>query len=268
MLKIRALSESLLAITLITGVYYLCNYVPKHVKAGEPILALANHSLTYAPIEGLSQPAYVGPDSVEVWDTPAEIRTRVATLKCGDQVQALGHFRDWTHVRTRDGHEGWMMDAGLMNSEAHEAEERLRIEISDLPAQAGGHAADEDNIHPARQAAVVAEVNPEQNLEIFGRRLVRRSYKNSPSDILPVSLEARLEAWYLVQEGSHTGWILGRRVHLDFPKSISAYAQNTNHVAWLVLDTVDDSGHPVPQYLVADRVGTQTCDFTDIRVLT
>ena len=259
MLKIRTLSESLLAVTLITGAYYLCNYVPKHVKAGEPVLALANYFLTYAPIEGLNQPAYVVPDSVEIWDTPAEIRTRVATLKCGDQVQALGHFRDWTHVRTLDGQEGWVTDAGLMNAEEHEAEGRLRTEISDLPAQAGGHTADEDNIHiePARQAAVVAKVNPRQNLKIFERRMVRRSYKNNPSDILPVSLEARLEAWYLVQGGSHTGWILGRHVHLDIPKSISAYAQNTNLVAWLVLNTVDDSGHLVPQYLVADRLGTR-----------
>ena len=92
------------------------NYVPKHVKAGEPVLALANYFLTYAPIEGLNQPAYVVPDSMEIWDTPAEIRTRVATLKCGDQVQALGHFRDWTHVRTLDGKEGWVNDAGLMNA--------------------------------------------------------------------------------------------------------------------------------------------------------
>ena len=98
--------------------------------------------------------------------------------------------------------------------------------------------------------------------------MVRRSYENNPSDILPVSSEVALKAWYLVQGGSHAGWILGRRVHLDIPKSISAYAQDTNLVAWLVLNTVDDSGHLVPQYLVADRLGTQACDFTDIRVLT
>jgi hypothetical protein len=260
----------MLAITLITGAYYLIHYVPKHVKAGEPVLALTDYFLTYAPIQALNQPAYVVPDAVKVWDTPAEIRLQVGTLRSGDQVHALGRFRDWTHVRTLDGQEGWVDSGGLMNAETHEAEENLRESISDLPAQARGHAADVVNVHiePSRQAAVVAQVNPEQNLEIFGRRMVRRSYKNRPSAILPVSSADPLETWYLVQEGSHAGWILGHRVQLDIPKSISAYAQETNLVAWVVLDTVDDQGRQIPQYLVADRVGTQTCDFTDIRVLT
>ncbi len=268
--RIRSLYESLLVVTLITGAYYLFLYVPKHVKAGQPVLALASYFLTYDPIEGLNQPAYVIPDSVKVWDTPAEIRLQVATLQCGDQVKALGRFRDWIHVRTTAGQEGWVKAGGLMNAGSHEAEERLREEISDMPVQARGHSDDADNVHlePSRQTAVVAEVNPEQTLEIFGRRMVRRSYKNSPLDILPVSTKDPIEAWYLVQESSHAGWILGRRVHLDIPKSISAYAQETNLVAWLVLDTVEDNGRQLPQYLVADREGTETCDFTDIRVLT
>jgi hypothetical protein len=267
--KVRSLSESLLAVTLITGTYYLLHYVPKHVKAGEPVLAFADYFLTYVPIQVLNQPAYVVPDSVKVWDTPAEIRLQVATLQSGDQVQALGRFRDWTHVRTAGGQEGWVSHDGLMNAETHEAEERLHKEIADVPAQARGHAVDVDNVHiePSRQSAVVAQVNPEQGLGIFGRRMVRPSYENSPSDIVPMPSDP-LDAWYLVQEGSHAGWMLGRRVQLDIPESISAYAQNTNLVAWLTLDTVDDNGHRIPQYLVADRVGTETCDFTDIRVLT
>ena len=126
-----------------------------------------------------------------------------------------------------------------------------------------------ENIHiePSRTAAVVALVNPERGLEIFGRRMVQRSFDNSTSRILTVSTN-HLKAWYLVREGSRAGWILGRRVRLHIPKSISAYAQENNLVAWLVLDTVDDDGHHIPQYLVADRVGTETCDFTHICVLT
>jgi hypothetical protein len=62
--------------------------------------------------------------------------------------------------------------------------------------------------------------------------------------------------------------MLGKLVQLDIPKSISAYAQDVNLVAWLVVDTVNDNGHRVPQYLVADRVGTETYDFSHIRVLT
>jgi hypothetical protein len=232
------------------------------------MLALANYFLTYAPIQGLNETAYVVPDSLEVWDTPAEIRTRLATLKSGELVHALGYFRYWTHVRTVNGQEGWVSKDGLMNAETHEAEERLLNTLSDLPVQATGRSADVDNVHivPSRAAAVVAQVNPEQRLEILGRRLVRRSSEKSTS-IVTVSSNYR-EAWYLVREGFHAGWILGHRVKLDISQTISAYAQDTNLVAWLVLDTVQDNGHQVPQYVVADRVGTQTCDFTHIRVLT
>ncbi len=267
--KVRILSELLLFLTLVAGGYYFLDYVPKHVKAGEPVLALATYFLTYAPIQGMNQPAYVVPDSVPAWDTPAEIRTQVATLQSGAAVQALGHFRHWIHVRMPNGQEGWISDDEVIYAATHKKEERLREALSDLPVQARGHASNADNVHiePSRQSAVVGQVNPQQTLEIFGRKRVRRAYENSASEILPVS-SGPLEAWYLVEEGSHAGWILGRHVELDFPKGISAYAQETNLVAWLVLDTVSDNGRRVPQYLVADRVGTQACDFTDVRVLT
>jgi hypothetical protein len=39
-------------------------------------------------------------------------------------------------------------------------------------------------------------------------------------------------------------------------------------VAWLVLNTVQDGDRRVPQYLVADRIGTQEFDFNHIRVFT
>jgi hypothetical protein len=267
-LKVRTLTESLLAVTLLAAAWYFLLYVPKHVKTGEPVVELTNYFLTYAPIEGVNQPAYVLPSSAKVWDTPAEIREQIATLQSGEQVQALGRFRDWTHVRTLAGQDGWVSASDLMNAETHAAEDRLCREISDAPVQAGGHAGDVDNVHiePSRQAAIVAEVNPEQTLEIFGRRMVPRSGDNGASGI--PSTASRVEAWYLIRQGSRAGWILGRRFQLDIPKSLSAYSEGTNLVAWVVINTVNDDGRPVPQYLVADRVGNNTCDFTDIRVLT
>lgn len=39
-------------------------------------------------------------------------------------------------------------------------------------------------------------------------------------------------------------------------------------VAWLVIKTVDDGGQQVPEYLAADREGTQEADFSHIRVFT
>jgi hypothetical protein len=265
----RSLSESLLALTLITGAYYLLGFVPKHIKAGQPVVALANYFLVYAPIQDVNRPAYVIPDSIGVWDTPAEIRVQIATLHSGEELQALGHFRAWTHVRMPNGKEGWTNTDGLMSARTHETEERLDEEISDMPAQARGHTLDAGNLHiePLRQSAIVAQANQHQSLEIFNRRMVRREDGNRPVEMLSLSRDP-LEAWYLVRDGSHTGWILGKLVQLDIPKGISAYAQATNLVAWLVLDTVNDQGDPMPQYIVADRVGTKACDFTDIRVLT
>jgi hypothetical protein len=268
-LKIRSIFALLLFATLVTSSYYLFIYIPKHCKAGEPVLALAGYFLTYSPIQALNQAAYVVPDSLAVWDTPAEIRDQVCTLESGDKVQAVGHFRVWTHVRTCNGQDGWVDKAGLMDSATHEAEDRLLSAMSEVPVQARGHAADVDNVHiaPSRGAAVVAEVNPDEELEIFGRRVLQRSQENSAPEIMTVSL-SHLEVWYLVREGSHAGWILGRRVELDIPKNISSYAQDSNLVAWLTLNTVADNGREIPQYLVADRAGDETCDFTHIRVLT
>jgi hypothetical protein len=76
------------------------------------------------------------------------------------------------------------------------------------------------------------------------------------------------DAWYLVRAEGQAGWVLGRFVALDIPEKLSQYAQGTNLVAWVVLNTVDDEGQPVPQYLTADRVGTQEVDFSHVRVFT
>jgi hypothetical protein len=193
---------------------------------------------------------------------------RIATLKSGEQVYPLGRYHYWTHIRMVNGREGWVSEDGLMNAATHRAEERLVKALSDLPVQATARSADVDNLHikPSRKTPVVAQVNPKQRLEMFARKLVRRSSERSTA-ILAVSSN-HAEAWYLVRAGFHAGWILGHLVRLDIPPSISAYAQGTNVVAWLVLDTVDDNGHHVPQYVVADRAGPRTCDFTHIRVLT
>jgi len=265
----RTLSESLLAVALVTGAYYLLFYVPKHLEAGQPVSALSHYFLTYAPIQELHQSVYVIPDSVPVWDTPAEIRAQVTTLQSEEQVYALGRFRDWTQVRMMDGREGWVNADALMSAGTHDEEERLRGAIAGVPVQATGHSADVDNLHvePSRAAAVVAQVNPQQTLDIFARRIVGRAHDNTSREFLPESAD-RGEAWYLVEQGSQTGWILGRHVQLTVPKGISAYAQSNNLVAWLVLDRVRDGRRLVPQYLVAGRAGTDRCDFTDIRVLT
>lgn len=268
-MKIRTAFSLLLLATLIAAAYYLLIYIPKHGEPGDPVLVVPNYFLTYAPIQPINEAAYVVPDSLQVWDTPAEIRRQIANLKSDEQVYALGHFRQWIHVRMLDGHDGWVHDDGLLTAATHAEDQRLLKETADVQVQAMAHAADLSNVHiePSRKAAVVAEVKPNQNFAVFGRRMVERPHENSTPHA-PAIASKTFEAWYLVRTGSRTGWILGKLVQLDIPKSISAYAQSVNLVAWLVVDTVNDNGHGVPQYLVADRIGTETYDFSHIRVLT
>src|SRR5581483_7869384 len=98
-LKRRTALEMLLAGVLAGSAYYLFFYIPKHAKAGEPVLALLDYVLTYAPIEKANEPAYILPDSLEVWNTPALIRRKIHILKAGEEVRLLGQFRTWAHVR-------------------------------------------------------------------------------------------------------------------------------------------------------------------------
>lgn len=268
-MKRRTVFELLLAATLAGVAYYLAIYVPRHAKAGQPVLAFINYFLTYAPIRSVNQPGYVVPDSLEVWNTPAEIRTEVCALKSGEEVRVLGRFRDWAHIRMRGGREGWVSEDGVMSPQTHTAEERLLHALAEVPAQAAGEAVAAENVHisPSRTAAVVTEVNRKQALQIFDRKLVPRAYASSTPEIM-TSTSNRLDVWFLVRKGPHAGWILGRRVQLAIPKGISAYAQDSNLVAWLVLNKVNDAGNLVPQYVVAEREGSEDCDFTKIQVLT
>lgn len=260
----------LLLVTVGVGLcFYFFWYVPRHHKPGEPVFVLPSYILTFSPIQRVSEPGYVLPEKLEVWNTPAIIRSVITTLKSGDQVYVLGRFRQWSRVRLADGRVGWVEVSGLVDAATNAADERLLDKISAIPQQAAGSVSDTANVHiePAREAPVVIQLAPRQRVEIYGRRLVQRTPEAQAPDELSVPRSAR-DAWYLIRSGSRAGWILGRLVNLDVPAAIAAYARDVNMVAWFVLNTVEDNQRQVPQYLVADRVGSQEFDFTHVRVLT
>ena len=151
---------------------------------------------------------------------------QMATLKSGDRVYALARFRTWAHVRLLNGQDGWVDKEGLMTAATYAADEHLLGEMANLPAQAEGHAADSVNVHiePSRKAAMVAQLKPREQLDIFGRRMVQRPTEGNATDV-PSLPSTPVEAWYLVRSGSRAGWILGRLVELTFPKIISAYTR-------------------------------------------
>jgi len=207
--------------------------------------------------------AYVMPDTLEVLDAPAEVRMVMDSLRRGDRVEVIARRPNWVRVRAANRRTGWVDAKSLLDAKTYEDGQRLLQELGNLPPQAVGRTTGITNLRlePSRDAPVLAQLPERQKAEVLGRRWVVRP--SSPDQATPIE-----EAWYLIRADSYAGWLLGRFVALDIPESISMYAQGTNLVAWLVLDTVDDRGQQVPQYLLADRMGTQEVDFNHIRVLT
>ena len=249
-----------------------------------------------------AEQAVVIPESLEVVDTYAEIHMAIATLPSGTRVSVLDHSRNWSEIRLADGRTGWVDSKDLLEGETYDRAEALLKELEDSPAQGAGHTNGVVNLRlePSRDATQLAQLPANQKVEVFARRVVDRptapeqpaTPPQTPARPLPAATTSPpREAWYLIRTGSRpapqnsapatassgrsafgttarAGWVLGRFVELDIPLGLSMYAQGVNMVAWLVLDTVEDEGQQVPQYLVADRMGTQELDFNHIRVFT
>lgn len=232
---------------------------------------LAYYLFVYRPAHSAPEVAYALDSSVEIADSPVEVHTVIGKLKQGERVEVLRHTRNWVEARQADGTTGWVDAKNLLDAPTHEAGQRLLKELEQVPTQATGHVADRVNLHiePSRNASTIMELKGKQQLQVFGRSLVDRPAQlasREPSTAAGAS--GGREAWYLVRAGGRAGWVLGRLVELDVPEPISTYAQGTNVVAWLVLNTVDDSGRKVAQFLAADRASAPEFDFTRIRVLT
>jgi hypothetical protein len=210
--------------------------------------------------------AYVLPTTAPMVDTPADIRQQIDTLKAGQRLEILMRTRNWAHVRTESGQDGWVEGKNLVDGPTYETGQRLVNSLKDTQVQAVGHTSDLANLRlePSREGSQLAQLRENQVVEVLGRRLVDRPLQ---SDQLPTATPVR-DAWYLVRADSRAGWILGRLVALDIPEAVSVYAQGVNMVAWFVLSTVAENGQQVPQYLVADRTGASECDFDHVRVFT
>ncbi len=258
------------------------------MKKGIPILAvtiliggsLAYYRWVYLPGHPrVEEFAYILPETASLLDSRAEIHNVVATLKNGERVEVLSKDDDWAEVRVVDGAKGWVEAKSLMDSQVYESGERLQEELKGIPVQAQGHTTFEVNLRldPSRDGALLSRLDRNQKVEIFGRRLVTRPATGAetggeqPRSVAEEKTSAgppTQDAWYLVRTEACAGWIYGRLVTLDIPEDISPYAESYNMVAWLVLNTVDDNGRKVPQYIAADREDSQDYDFTHIRVFT
>lgn len=90
--------------------------------------------------------------------------------------------------------------------------------------------------------------------------------RNKPQPGEPV-----MEDWYLVRNSAgRVGWVLLRMVDLDIPLDVAQYAEGQRIVGYFVLNTVEDQGKQVPQYLVMlnEPKDGLVWDFNQIRVFT
>ncbi len=209
--------------------------------------------------------AYVLPEKLPVLDTTAIIHRVIATLHGGQQVMVSARIGEWAKLQLPGGRSGWVPQNTLIDRETYERGQALLKDLTRSQVQAQGHTDSPVNLHlePSRDALKLAEFPAGQRVDVYNRRLVARS-SQSPTN----GKEPPQDVWYLVRSGQYAGWLLGRFVDLDVPPGLANYAQGINMVAWLVLDTVNDGGHEVPQYVAADRIGVRDLDFNHIRVFT
>ncbi len=229
-------------------------------------MASAYYYFVYRPAHTLPvEVGYVLPESVQVVDTPAEVRIVVGSVKNGERVEIIKRTHNWAQIRTADNVTGWVENKDLVDSQTYEGGQKLLRDERNLPAQAEGHTSGVVNLRlePSRDSAQLAQLQENLHVQVFGRRVLDRPAPEGQ----PSAARVR-DAWYLIRAGDRAGWVLGRFVALDIPEKLAPYAQGSNLVAWVVLKNVEDEGQPVPEYLTADRVGTQEADFSHIRVFT
>ncbi|MGH9407428.1 MAG: hypothetical protein ACRD3D_16535 [Terriglobia bacterium] len=219
----------------------------------------------YAPAKrrrAASEVAYVLPDSLPVFDTTAVIRRVLVTYHSGQAVRVAARVGGWAKLALPGGGTGWVHQADLVDSATYEKGLALIRAIASRQAQANGHTIRPVSIRlaPSRNSLKLGEFASDTALDVYDRRIIEASPNPGAS--------RRKDVWYLVSGGQRGGWILGRFVDLDVPLGLQPYAQGINMVAWLVLDTVNDGGRAVPQYLAADRIGVENFDFNHIRVFT
>lgn len=229
------------------------------------VAGVAYYHYIYAPkkLEATGETAYVLPDNLDVVDTTAVIRRVVATLHSGQAVTVTARIGEWAKLLLPGGQVGWVKQANLIGAATHEEGEDLLKKVEAMQIQAVGHLDTPSRLHmgPSRDSLELTTFPQGQHIEVYDRKLTPRT---PPAG----STAGKSDVWYLVRGGNFAGWVLGRFVDLDVPPGLANYTQGINMVAWLVLDTVNDGGNTMPQYLAADRMGDRNVDFNHIRVFT
>jgi hypothetical protein len=250
-----------------------------------------HHSKTVLEVE------YVGNRQVILWDSSAEIREAVGTLKYGDRLDVLDHFQQQVQVRTTKGVTGWVAQSDLLSVDLWQKMQDLEAKASASPVEGHGNTRVISNLHvePGRESPRLRQISKGIPVELFERQAVEvPTAATAPAPAMAPAAApakgddadassdtptpARKEDWWLVRarltdESTVTGWMLGRFVDLDVPAPLPDYASSAGVriTAWFELNRVaDPSGSAKPQYLIVGTRGGegQPCDFTLMRVYT
>lgn len=244
------------------------------------------------PVLGVS---YSGGKQVILYDSSAEIREPIGTLKYGDRLDVLDHFQEHTKVRTTGGLVGWVSENELLSVDLWQKMRDLDSTAAASPPEARGETNRISNLHiaPGRETPRLRQLGKGIPVELFERQPVDVPLPTTklkpaaapvpaaaPADDADAAAPATVkkEDWWLARaklaDGSTvTGWVLGRFVDLDLPAPLPDYASSAGirSTAWFELNRVPDAqGQPKPQYLLVGTKGPegQTCDFTQARVFT
>jgi hypothetical protein len=235
--------------------------------------------------------AYAGSRQAILWDSSAEIREPIGTLKYGDRVDVLDHFQQQVKVRTTARLIGWVAQSDLLSVDLWQKMQDLETRAATSPVEARGSTKVISNLHivAGRESPRLRQIGKGVPVELFERQAVEipaaaiapasAAVRSDEGDTGGAPAPAtRKEDWWLVRahladKTTVAGWILGRFVDLDVPAPLPDYASSAGLriAAWFELNRVPDSSGGVrPQYLVVGTRGPegQPCDFTQMRVFT
>jgi uncharacterized protein YgiM (DUF1202 family) len=223
--------------------------------------------------------AYVNAGQVSLRDRIAAVYNKTGLLVNGQRVEILERARAgrWLRVRNPANEEGWVEERYLTSEQVFSGFQKLQRENSAAPAQAVGITRADLNMHlePQRDAEHLYQLKEGDKVDVLKRAvsqkppvpaLVASASKSAQAPPEPIS-----EDWFLVRDQHRrSGWVLARMLDVDVPLEVAQYAEGQRIIADFVLNTVNDAGKPVPQYLLLlnePRDG-EPQDFNQLRVFT
>ena len=222
--------------------------------------------------------AYVSASQAFLRDQLATVFNKTGTVKNGERVEVLDREKHFARVRTQSGAEGWMEQRYLITQQIFDQIQKLTKDSKSVPVQAPGMLRNETNLHlsPGRETEHLYQLALGAKVSILKRATAERSSVGAIPTRKGSKLSAKpagpiLEDWLLVRDADQrAGWVLARMVDVDAPLDIAQYAEGQRFVAFFVLNSVQDDGKPVPQYLclLTQPHDGLAYDFDQLRVFT